>query len=132
MGHCTVFLLKTAKKIIWKNLFTKICPGWIQKAKKFFSNTYCDMLFHASLTKFTGPAKFFQQKNVNFGIFIGGEACREVSWINHPVDAKKKRYKIQKKTPQCHKTWPTELSFDTSNLYKEIYYYFCDISLKIE
>ena len=58
------------------------------KGRKKISNKYCDLLFHASITKFTGPAKLFLNNNifnfqkkkiVNFGIFFGDEACREVS-----------------------------------------------------
>ena len=40
----------------------------------------------------------------------------------------------RKKTHKFHKTWPTELSVDTINLYEKIHYvyYFCDVLSKIK
>ena len=59
------FHSKQLRKSFEKNLFTKIFTGWIYKAKKFFfANKYCDLLFHASFTKFTGPAKLFLNNNI--------------------------------------------------------------------
>ena len=67
MGHCTVFSLKTAKLILWKNPFTEICQGWMKKdKKKLFSNEYCDLLVHASFTIFTGPAKLFSNNIISY------------------------------------------------------------------
>ena len=34
------------------------------KGQKKISNKYCDLLFHASITKFTGPAKLFLNNNI--------------------------------------------------------------------
>ena len=47
----------------------------------------CDVVIHASFTKFTSPAKlflnddifYFLKKNGDFSDFWGDEACREVS-----------------------------------------------------
>ena len=55
------------------------------KKKVFFSNKYCELLVHASFTKFTGPAKIFLNniiiylKKNCFVIFFGDKACREVN-----------------------------------------------------
>ena len=39
---------------------TEIKPGWIKKIKnKNKKKSYCDLLVHASFTKYTGPAKVF-------------------------------------------------------------------------
>ena len=74
----------------------------------FFSNQYCDLLFHASVTKFTGPAKLFLNNNIFYlkktkkkKMFI----LRFFWWWSlqrgqlnkSPCRCKKKRYKIRKK-----------------------------------
>ena len=56
------FHSKQLRKSFEKNIFTKIWPVWMKKSKKLFSNKYCNPLVHASLTKFTGPAKLFLKK----------------------------------------------------------------------
>ena len=63
---------------------------------------------------------FKKNKIVNFGIFFWWWSLQRGQLNKSPCVCQKKRYKIRrKKTPQFHKTWPTELSFDTSNLYKK-------------
>ena len=52
------------KQAAWNNSLKKFIhwnlARWIVKGKlKLFSNKYCDLLVHASFTKFTGPAKLF-------------------------------------------------------------------------
>ena len=82
------FHSKQLRKSFEKIFSLKFVQVGYKRPKSFFSNKYCDLLFHASFTKFTGPAKLFlnnnifyfqKKKKVNFGIFFGDEACREVS-----------------------------------------------------
>ena len=50
--------------IIWKISSLKFGQVWCKRQKKIFSNNYCDLLLHASFTKFTGPAKLFLNNNI--------------------------------------------------------------------
>ena len=64
MGHCTVFSLKTVKKAFEKIFSLKFVQIGYKRPKSFFSNKYCDLLFHASFTKFTGPAMLFLNNDI--------------------------------------------------------------------
>ena len=78
---------------------------------------YWDLLFHASFTKFTGPARLFLNNNifnfqkifVNFGIFFWWWSLQRGQLNKSPCGCKKNVTKSKKKTPQFHKTWPTAL-----------------------
>ena len=58
-----------------------------KRPTSLFSNKYCDLLIHASFTKFTGPAKLFLNNNIFYFLkkkcafwdFCSDKACREVS-----------------------------------------------------
>ena len=72
----------------------------------FSSNKYCDLLFHASFNKFTGPAKLFLNNNIFYfqkqmwilGFFWWWSLQR--GQLNKsPCGCKKNCYKIQKKQP---------------------------------
>ena len=75
------------------------------KGQKKISNKYCDLLFNASFTKFTGPAKlflnnnifYFQQKKCEFRDFFWWWSLQRGQLNKSPCRCKKKRYKIRKK-----------------------------------